>query len=160
MSHALLAAPLYQVAVARHIRMLFIPTVSHLRSYLAAFDPDDSRIPPPPNLGSLSKPQPPLLLIYGLLLLHRDTSEWSARGISNTLSAVVETARRVLFRPVVVEQRGVGDPSDFLALLEQPVPVVYSGLLGMDENSGERTVTVKRVLGRWFTFQKGEWDSS
>ncbi|CRK16077.1 hypothetical protein BN1723_002252, partial [Verticillium longisporum] len=84
----LLQAPLYQVAVAKHIRIAFLPTVTHLRAYLAAFSPHDpAKVAAPPTAdGPPTAPgrRPPLLLVYGLLALHRETSEWSAQGIGST----------------------------------------------------------------------------
>lgn len=118
--HALLAAtPLYQIAIARHIRILFVPTVSHLRACLSIFDPEDSKVlpPPPPSTttttsvhklagekdGKYGKDRPPLLLLYGFLAIHRHTSEWNVVGLNNTLSTLVETAKRVGFRAVLAE---------------------------------------------------------
>lgn len=122
---SLLSTRLYQVAIARHIRIAFVPTVSHLRAYLAAFQPsDDSKVPPPPlpppaaagaahgrgqkqqqqqQGHSHQPPPPPLLLVYGFLALHRDTSEWSAQGLSGTAAALVEASRTSGLRAVLVE---------------------------------------------------------
>ncbi|KAK1570255.1 uncharacterized protein LY79DRAFT_527246 [Colletotrichum navitas] len=157
----LLSATLYQTAVARHIRILFIPTVTHLRAYLSAFDPLDSLTPPPPPPNypppSSAKRPPPLLLVYGLLNLHRDSSEWSAQGLSNSAAALLEAARRTGFKPVVVEPKGAGG-HDFKAVLQDDVPVL-SGSSRRDEGVWTgRTVKAKQVLGRWFRFQMGQWD--
>ncbi|AEO66328.1 uncharacterized protein THITE_2114342 [Thermothielavioides terrestris NRRL 8126] len=54
--HPLLTAPLAQLAVTRHIRTVFIPTVTHLRAFLSVFSvpvegpplPGRARIPPAP----------------------------------------------------------------------------------------------------------------
>ncbi|KAK1975367.1 hypothetical protein LZ30DRAFT_605818 [Colletotrichum cereale] len=157
---ALLPATLYQTAVARHLRILFIPTVTHLRAYLSAFDPSDSLTPPPPNYPppSSAKRRPPLLLVYGLLNLHRDSSEWSAQGLSNSAAALLEAARRTEFKPVIVEPKGAGGHADFKAVLRDDVPVL-SGSSRRDEGVWTgRTVEVKRVLGRWFRLQTGQWD--
>lgn len=105
-TNPLLAAPLYQVAVARHIRVVFVPTVSHLRAHLSVFSPAGSKVSAPPPLPSPDagqKQQPPLLVVYGFLALHRDTSEWSAQGISATAAALVDAGRRCGFRPVLVD---------------------------------------------------------
>ncbi|KAI1332981.1 hypothetical protein F5Y16DRAFT_627 [Xylariaceae sp. FL0255] len=110
--HALLSSPLYQIATSRHIRIVYIPTVTHLRAYLAAFSPDESKIPPPPppslsttgTSGTTTKPSPHLI-IYGFLALHRDTSEWSAQGIGTTAAALVEVSRRLRWRAVIIEPR-------------------------------------------------------
>lgn len=158
-SPPLLSASLYQIAVARHIRILFIPTVTHLRAYLSAFTPSDSLTPPPPNLPSPSaKRKPPLLLVFGFLGLHRDSSEWSAQGISSSAAVLVEAGRRTEFKPVIVEPKGTGGHEDFRAVLQDDAPVL-SGSSRRDEGVWMgRTVEVRRVLGRWFRFQTGQWD--
>lgn len=163
-AHPLLGVPLYQVAVSRHIRMLFVPSVSHLRALLSVFDPQDSKIPPPPNLRPLGERRsPPLLLAYGFVDLHRDSSEWSAQGLGDTAAGFVEAARRVSFRPVIVEPRqGVGGDEDLegsRAVLEDLMPILNGTARKDDGAWAGRTVPAAQVLGRWFRFQTGEWDS-
>ncbi|KAL2019838.1 hypothetical protein VTK56DRAFT_9100 [Thermocarpiscus australiensis] len=199
----LLRSPLYQVAVARHIRTVFTPTVTHLRAFLSVFsvhddhhDPSSKVSPPPPGAGTTSAttskvaqahskiappapppPPPPLLLVYGFLALHRDTSEWSVQGVSNSAAVLVEAASRAGLRAVVVERRrwevgGRDFQSDsqqvggreMRELLAERVPVLSgsarrTGLDAQLEGSGwtGRTVDVGRVLGRWFRFRLGEW---
>ncbi|OHW97044.1 hypothetical protein CSPAE12_04285 [Colletotrichum incanum] len=156
----LLSATLYQTAVARHIRILFIPTVTHLRAYLSAFDPSDSLTPPPPNYPppSSGKRRAPLLLVYGFLNLHCDSSEWSAQGLSNSAAVLIEAARRTDFKPVIVESKGAGGHEDFKALLRDDVPVLSGGSRRGEGVWTGRTVEIKQVLGRWFRFQMGQWD--
>ncbi|KAK3324572.1 hypothetical protein B0T19DRAFT_402793 [Cercophora scortea] len=163
----LLAAPLYQVAVARHIRIVFIPTVSHLRAFLSVFSVQDSKVPAPPltSPGLPTSGKRSLLLVYGFLDMHRGTSEWSAQGLSNTAAVFVETARRVGFRAVAVEPRGApeeGRQTGMAGLLTEMIPILSGGSrrrTGPDlDGSGwaGRTVDVQRVLGRWFRFQLGD----
>ncbi|GKT61450.1 hypothetical protein ColTof4_02909 [Colletotrichum tofieldiae] len=156
----LLSATLYQTAVARHIRILFIPTVTHLRAYLSAFDPSDSLTPPPPNYlpPSSGKRRPPLLLVYGFLNLHRDSSEWSAQGLSNSAAVLIEAARRTDFKPVIVEPKGAGGYEDFKALLRDDVPVLSGSSRRGEGVWTGRTVETKQVFARWFRFQMGQWD--
>lgn len=181
---SLLAAPLYQVAIARHIRILFIPTVSHLRAYLAVFNPADSKIPPPPlssNAGATiagdgtQQKQPPLLLVYGFLGLHRDTSEWSAQGIGASAAGVVDAARKCGFRAVVVDaptaggvragsEGGLaeGDGRGEVVLGEE-VPLLSASVLRAGGDALDdavwtgRKVPLSRILGRWFRYREGEW---
>ncbi|KAI7773769.1 hypothetical protein LA080_009888 [Diaporthe eres] len=178
----LLSSPVYQVAIARHIRMIFVPTVSHLRACLSVFTTKDSKVPPPPPVTSSRQARTrPLLLVYGFLALHRDTSEWSAQGISSTATALVEAARRVGFRAVVVDSprlvvqteddataQGAGDddgPVGFetgQTILSEEVPVLSASArrAGADLDDADwtgRTVTLARVLGRWFRYRKGNW---
>lgn len=179
---SLLSSPLYQVAIARHIRMIFVPTVSHLRAYLSVFTTKDSKVPPPPPTATSGRTRArPLLLVYGFLALHRDTSEWSAQGISATATGLVEAARKVGFRAVVVdpprvvmqteddmEAGGSGnDGGDVeseteLASLSEEVPVLSASArrTGADLDDADwtgRTVTLARVLGRWFRYRQGDW---
>lgn len=179
---SLLSSPLYQVAIARHIRMIFVPTVSHLRACLAVFTTKDSKVPPPPPATTSVRARTrPLLLVYGFLALHRDTSEWSAQGISSTATGLVEAARRVGFRAVVVDsprpatqaedgpsaQGAVDDDGSVGSKAEQPilseeVPVLSASArrTGADLDDADwtgRTVTLARVLGRWFRYRQGDW---
>jgi len=169
----LLQAPLYQVAIARHIRMVFVPTVSHLRALLAVFSREDSAVPEPPPppppparpvpslLGSGSEKRRPLLVVYGFLELHRHTSEWSAQGLGGTAAMLVEAARREAFRAVVVDSRG-GRGRE--AAPREVVPVLSGSARreGPDAEDGGwrgRTVEVRRVLGRWFRFLDAAWET-
>lgn len=179
---SLLSSPLHQVAIARHIRMIFVPTVSHLRACLSVFDTKDSKVPPPPTAKASGRARAsPLLLVYGFLALHRDTSEWSAQGISSTAANLVEAARRVGFRAVMVDPPsvmlqaeddtdvpGAGDDDGHVegeteqAALSEEVPVLSASVrrAGADLDESDwtgRTVTLARVLGRWFRYRQGDW---
>lgn len=170
----LLSSPLYQVAIARHIRMVFLPTVSHLRAYLSVFTPADSKIPPPPSDVPGNAERRPLLLVYGFLALHRDTSEWSAQGISATAAALVEAARKTGFTAVVVDAplatassegdifgEGVSSEAE-RTMLEEEMPLLRASVVraGGDFEDAAwtgRRVSVDRVLGRWFQHKEGDW---
>ena len=172
---SLLSSPLSQVAVARHIRMLFVPTVSHLRACLSVFSAKDSKVPPPPVTSNSGRARTrPLLLVYGFLATHHDTSEWSAQGISSTAASLVEAARRVGFRAVVVDapravvesEGGAGDghvgSETERPTLSEEVPVLSASArrAGAHLDNADwtgRTVTVARVLGRWFRYRQGDW---
>jgi hypothetical protein len=150
-SHGLLKAPLYQIAISRHIRILFAPTVTHLRAYLSVFTPNDSPISAPPN----HKPNScaPLLLIYGLLALHRDASEWSAQGIGNSAALLVDAASRNAFRAAIVEPKGVAGHED-LEHIGGELLSLLNGTMRRDDGSWSgRNVSIKQVLNRWFEFE-------
>lgn len=181
----LLAAPLYQVAVARHIRLVFIPTVSHLRAYLSVFSPKESKVPPPPTstLARGNRRKQPLLMVYGFLGLHRDTSEWSAQGISATAAALVDAASNCGFRAVMVdaprlamqedaqegEENGASDGEGVSVangegetMLAEELPVLSASVVraGGDLDDAAwtgRKVSLGRVLGRWFQYRQGNW---
>ncbi|KAH7134326.1 hypothetical protein EDB81DRAFT_803625 [Dactylonectria macrodidyma] len=154
-SHPFLKAPLYQVAISRHIRIIFTPTVTHFRSYLSVFSAADSPIPAPPN--HVPDHKPPLLLVYGLLALHRDASEWSAQGIGNSAAVLVDGAARNAFQPVLVEPRGVGGYEDLDHLCNEVVPLLNGTARKDDGSWSGRGVNIKQVLCRWFEFESLEW---
>ncbi|KAI1809803.1 hypothetical protein GGS20DRAFT_590230 [Poronia punctata] len=166
--HALLlSSPLHQVATSRHIRLVYVPTVTHLRAYLSVFSPNDSRVAAPPTDSSaaVTRHGEAHVILYGLLALHRDTSEWSAQGLGNTTSAIVDLATRLSWPALAIEPRvrcHPSTPSD--GVLREPVPILSGGArrLGLDSEEGAwtgRTVEVGRVLGRWFRFERGQWDT-
>jgi hypothetical protein len=202
-NHPLLTPTLAQLSTTRHIRTLFIPTVSHLRAVLsvlssssptttAAATITDTKSPSvyQPYYTDKQKKQqkgtkpspPPLLLVYNLLALHRDTSEWSAQGISTSAAALVEAADREGWRGVVCELPRAraraqehapdeedggrdGDGEEGMAtmslddLLAERVPIL-SGSARPRGVAGEllrKTVDVRTVLARWFRFRDGTW---
>ncbi|KAK4465814.1 hypothetical protein QBC42DRAFT_260472 [Cladorrhinum samala] len=152
----LLPPSLAQLSISRHIRTLFIPTVSHLRAFLSVFSIHDSRVPPPPFLPSPSKP-PPLLVAYNFISSHRDTSEWSIQGISSTAAVLIEAAKRERLRAVVVDPTPVS--------LDEKIPVLSGSskrMLGAaaDGIAGwtGRTAELNKVVKRWLRVQE-TWGS-
>ncbi|KAI0891770.1 hypothetical protein F4806DRAFT_295325 [Annulohypoxylon nitens] len=161
----LLSSPLYQVATSRHIRVVYLPTVTHLRAYLSVFSPGDSKIAVPPAGFSSPARHPPHIILYGFLEMHRDTSEWSAQGIGNSASTLVELGHRLKWQTVVIEPRKLNSIQPFEDMLKEAVPFLSGGgrRVGPDSEEGGwtgRTVEVGRVIKRWFRFQRGEWDTS
>ncbi|KAK7403965.1 hypothetical protein QQX98_010242 [Neonectria punicea] len=156
-SHPFLKAPLYQIAISRHIRIVFTPTVTHLRSYLSVFSAADSPIAAPP--GHTPDDKPALLLVYGLLALHRDTSEWSAQGVGNSTAVLVDCAARNAFRPVVVEPRGVGGHDGLDRLGREMVPLLNGTAMKDDGTWSGRNVSVRQVLSRWLEFESRDWET-
>lgn len=156
-THPFLKASLYQIAISRHIRVIFAPTVTHFRAYLSIFSADDSKLAAPPNHSTNTAE--PLLLIYGLLELHRGASEWSAQGIGNSAAILVEAAVRNAFKPVVVEPKGAGGHQDMDQILSEMVPLLNGTTIKADGSWSGRIVSTKRVLGRWFDFESREWNT-
>lgn len=163
--HPLLYSPLHQLATSRHIRIIYIPTVTHLRAYLSVFSPDDSRVSIPPTSSTVPGPNQsqgePHIILYGFLDLHRDTSEWSAQGLCNSSSTLVELAHRLSWQTLIVEPRGRS--AALGRVLRETVPILSGGARrlgpGLEEGAWTgRTVEIGRVLGRWFRFQRAPWD--
>ncbi|KAH9218094.1 hypothetical protein DL95DRAFT_385859, partial [Leptodontidium sp. 2 PMI_412] len=93
--HHLLIPTLHQIVTSRAVNLVFVPTLSHLRAYLAVFSGESE------GEGEKQKKQQqrhfekmgkriPLLVVYGLVAMHRDTSEWSAQGVASSVAALVE----------------------------------------------------------------------
>lgn len=152
---SILRRTLQQVATSRHIRVAFTPSVTHLRAWLAAFSPSSLRNPPPPVQ---QLPQGcSLLLVYGLVDLHRDTSEWSAQGLGNTLSTLIEVVARYEFRPVLLEVKQNGVTVELDALQNEKLPILNGAARNDDGSWSGRCTELGRVLGRWFDFE--DWES-
>lgn len=167
--HPLLIPTLRQVAASRLVNMVFINTVSHLRAYLAAFPgpEEEKRV-----AGAKSKPIGteeirPLIVVYGLVGLHRDTSAWSAQGLGTSTAALVEAAWRTGQRVVVLEERSNNGRDEPGGLdensWEERLPMLNGNVrrAGLEDEGAVwsgRTVEVRRVLGRWFKFRKGQWE--
>lgn len=119
----------------------------------------------------------PLLVVYGLLELHRDTSEWSAQGLGNSVAGLVEAGWRTGRKVVLLEERGMGDDlgdgdgnvgteerrKGRGRVWEERVPMLNgsvrrAGLESEDGGWSGRTVEVGRILARWFRFGRGDWD--
>lgn len=127
-------------------------------------------------------------MVYGVVGLHRDTSEWSAQGLGNSISACVEAGWRTERRVVVLEERQpdeedaggaavggerLGDEDDAesprprgsgFQVWEERVPMLNGSVrrAGLESQEGGwsgRTVEVGRIVGRWFKFRKGGWES-
>lgn len=134
---------------------------------------------PRTGLGKERKRKWPLLVVYGLVELHRDTSEWSAQGMGNSLAGLVEAGWRCRRKIVLVEERkdsretqvidaeGVERDEQEIRLRkcwEERLPMLNgsvkrAGLESEDGGWSGRTVEVGRVLARWFGFGRGEWDT-
>lgn len=104
----------------------------------------------------------PLLVVYGLVELHRDTSEWSAQGLGNSVAGLVEAGWRGRWEVVVIEERKDEEEEERSKVWEQRVPILSGSVrrAGMENEDGGwsgRTVEVGRILGRWFRFGRGDW---
>ncbi|KAL1889335.1 hypothetical protein Sste5346_008990 [Sporothrix stenoceras] len=159
-------ASLLQVAVARHIRVAFVPTVAHLRGFLAALDLKASRVPAPPTAEVLllSGGAPPparrgdhTLVVYDFLRLHRDTSEWSSQGLSASAAVLVEAGWRTRLEVLVVDGAGgqPGETATTTTALDEKMPVLSTGPRRQLQRAGYplRSERIRAVLSRWFSFR-------
>ncbi|CAK7562365.1 MAG: hypothetical protein SEPTF4163_000207 [Sporothrix epigloea] len=163
-------ASLLEVAVARHIRVVFIPTVAHLRGFLAAFDLAASRVPAPPEVPvrdstsenySVNRGDR-VLAVYDFVRLHRGTSEWSGQGLGATVAVLVEAGWRTGLDVLVVES---GEPvegetvkrnTEQETVLNDKAPVLSSAARKQLQRAGYplRSGRVREFLERWLTLRQ------
>ncbi|RFU28243.1 hypothetical protein B7463_g8074, partial [Scytalidium lignicola] len=176
--HPLLINTIHQLITSRSINTVFVPTISHLRAYLATFPKFvASETLSPAQDWDKPGERCPLLVVYGMLELHRDTSEWSAQGLASTLASLVQVGllseRRVVIfeRKVEEDSRSdkVGEEGEMEIVEEERespwkelVPLLSGSArrAGLDIDSqgwSGRTVEIGRILRRWFVFEKGDW---
>lgn len=162
-AHPLINPIIQQLAASRTVDLVFVPTLPHLRAYLATFD---SRTQPymHPVLQNANQ-RASMLVIYGLLELHNSTSELSAQGLSRTFAIAVEAAKMARLKLVVIEpsrvnssegsphsseadDRGATDPWKVqLALLNGSIR------FGREDRAwAGRTIEAARVARRWCMF--------
>lgn len=159
--HPLLIPTIHLLARSRTIDLVFTPTLQHLRAYLATMfaastDTHRSAASSNPNFHS------PMLAVLGLLDVHRETSEYTAQGLSRSLSIAVDTSiaseRRLVLAEILPatkdeEAMAVEENEDQMRLdpwMEQ-IPILNGSIRSRGDERvwAGRTVEVARVLGRW-----------
>ena len=159
--HTLLLPTIHLLARSRAIKLSFTPTLQHLRAYLATQNlyRVETRGTETHSTSSLHSP---MLAILGMLEVHRSTSDFSAQGLSRTLSIAVEASMALGRRLIVAEILPAIEDKDAIAMDEnenevQPdpwmeqVPILNGSIRSGDEQRvwAGRTVEVARVVGRW-----------
>lgn len=173
----LLIPTLHQLAISRHIHVVFVPTIAHLRAYLATFPSKmeakiSSTLDQEKNLMDVdSSSTTPYLFVYGLIDLHRNTCEWSAQGLSNTIAGLIEAGGRSCKKVVVTEtweeESAVEDSGDEInadsgdasrcSIWANRVPILHTNAGNIGPHFEEkpwsgRTTEIGRILARWFRF--------
>ena len=149
--HRLLIPTLQLLARSRAIKLVYCPSIDTLRAYLS------SHVAPAAAPESTSST--PLLAILDLVLLHHGTSEFSVQGLMRTLAAAVEAASRNSMDVMLCECRDIHDPTNperGARLWDTDMPLLSGSVrLGSAGSSfAGRMVSVRRVAGRWFTFER------
>ena len=159
--HTLLLPTIHLLAKSRAINLAFTPTLQHLRAYLATQNPHRVETGGAEAHG-ISSLHSPMFAILGLLDVHRSTSEFSAQGLSRTLSIAVEVSIALGRRLIVAEILPVIENNDAIATDEnenevhpdpwmEQIPILNGSIRSGDEERvwTGRTVEVARVVGRW-----------
>jgi len=143
---------LLQVTQSRNIKFIYVSNVVELRGILAAFRGEEK-----PLSNSKEDKKEELLVVYGLVELHRNTSSWSASGLTGCLSILVETGRRLSMRVLLTEERNPRERQAEDTWIETvPLLSQRSNADSLAENSTP-TTTLRNVLGRWFRFPPSRW---
>ena len=163
-THPFLIPTLHLIAKSQSISLAFVPTLPHLRAYLAAYPslPAKSEYP----LPIVTRPgfQTPLLAIWGLAGLHRSTIDHSAQGLSRTMAAAREAAVAGQQNLVLAEQNlqiGRDDGEDvndenmrIVDPWQEQVPLLSGTIrIGGDERERiGRTCEVGSIVAKWCKF--------
>ncbi|KFY23535.1 hypothetical protein V493_05787 [Pseudogymnoascus sp. VKM F-4281 (FW-2241)] len=99
------------LSVSPHIQTIFTPTLSHIRAWLSVADSGCRAPAPASHPGSKAITDTAKngngrsqLVVWGLVNMHRGTSEWSVQGLSSTAAALVEAGQRMGRKVVLVEE--------------------------------------------------------
>ncbi|KAL1967961.1 hypothetical protein VTN77DRAFT_2378 [Rasamsonia byssochlamydoides] len=146
--HPLLTKTIGLLAQSRKVKLVFCPSVEHLRAYLSTL-----RVTSEDCRGRLA--------ILDLVAVHYTTSEFSAQGLSRTLAIAVEAAARAATDLVLCECNDAVDPQNLERgerLWDLHVPLLSGAVRLGDGRStwSGRHVSVKRVAQRWFQFDERE----
>ncbi|KFX99429.1 hypothetical protein O988_03869 [Pseudogymnoascus sp. VKM F-3808] len=108
---------LHLLSVSPHIQTIFTPTLSHLRAWLSVADSECSAPAPALQPGAKATTDTvkhgsgrSQLVVWGLVNMHKGTSEWSVQGLSSTAAALIEAGQR-MGRKVVLVEEAESEPS-------------------------------------------------
>ncbi|KAL8854332.1 MAG: hypothetical protein Q9221_000818 [Calogaya cf. arnoldii] len=158
--HPLFIPTIHQLAASERVSLAFASSLPHLRAYLASYLPPkdplhDSTLPARPAQQS------PSLAVYGLINLHRATTEYSVQGLSRSLAIAVEAAETWSMRLILVEDSDDWASSDLesgsqaaAVTVKDPgkeqVPYLNSSVISSDDRLWTgRTVDVRAVIAKW-----------
>ena len=159
--HALLLPTIQLLAKSRTIDLTFTPTLQHLRAYLAIQNANRIETRETEAQG-MSSQHSPMLAILGLLDVHRPANEFSAQGLSRTVSIAVEASMALGRKLIVAEILPAIEDKDAMAVEEnenevqsdpwmEKIPILNGSIRSGDEERvwAGRTIEVARVVGRW-----------
>ena len=170
--HPLMVPTIHLLATSRTIDLAFTPTLPHLRAYLAS-QTLKVRENFEPTVGRVSGMQAPTLAVFGFTDLHRPTSEFSAQGLSRTLSTAVEASLALRLKLLIADVPPAINDQDPMALNEheddgildpwmEQVPILNNSIRsGGDQRIwAGRTIPIARVIGRWCRIVRLDEESS
>jgi hypothetical protein len=147
--HILLSNTLHVLSASQHVRLIFCPTLTTLRSYLSGYTAESTI-----SFQALGR-----LIILNLLAQHHGTSEFTLQGLSQTFATAVSAAHRTRRPLKLVECKDIRDPTNLnrgSALWWAEVQLLSAAIkLGeTGQNWGRRTISVERIASRWFRIEE------
>lgn len=151
------------LGASQSIKLVFCPTIPSLRAYFASIDEDglaaastSASTDPGPSLSSPSSSRRPCqIIVLNLLAQHHGSSEFTLQGLSQTMATIVSAGARTKQAVRLVECKDANDPSNAhlgSTLWDVEVPLLSVSIKIGEGGArwGRRTVSVKKIAGRWF----------
>ena len=157
----LLIPTLHLIATTAKVKLIFAPTLAHLRAYLSVHQLSQTQQATITHKQTSS--QVPVLAIWGLVCLHRSTTEHSAQGLSRTLSAAAEVACHASQRLILVESRipeiyeGGESAEEIVHCPWKELIPLLSGsvrISGDQRTFAGRRIEVGDVMAKWCSFEQ------
>lgn len=160
-AESLLSNTIGSIASSQRVKLVFCPSLAHLRAYLSTFQlwPLHDSIDPKKQDVGYGKP---VIAILDFLAIHYMSTQFSAQGLSQTLALAVETAARTESPILLCECNdavNTGARDHGPRLWDLHVPLLNGGMIrsGNERASSSwsgRHVTVRQVAQRWFKFEE------
>ena len=145
---------------ASSIEVVFCPTLQHLRAFLSTYT-TVTKSDSPNNLRMTKRDgKIPALALLNVINQHRETSEFSAQGISRTFAAAIEAALHSRRQLVICEcspkyaskNESQGQPD----VWEEQVQIMND--INRTSQSADApwmtsTITIRRIIARWCLFK-------
>jgi hypothetical protein len=175
-AHDLLIPTIHQLSTSRTIAVTFCATLAQLQAYLGIYGVKKTTEPVHKRLETLGECVPTLALVNPLAI-HKETSSFSAQGLSRTFASAVEAATRSEQKLIIVEcpsrvpraptdadeddeivpvGGGLAHLNDGVEPWDQQVPIlnVTTKSFGAGERGWVgRTVLARRIVERWCVFE-------
>ena len=159
--HALLKPTLHLIATTANVKLVFVPTLPQLRAYLSVYQPGQIQQDTP--LHEQAGNRVPSLVIWGLVNLHRSTTEHSAQGLSRTLSAAFEVAyncrqKLIIAEPQLLRAHEDGGSSEEVvhSPWKEQIPLLSGSarVIADQRTFAGRRIEVGDVVGKWCRFER------
>lgn len=152
----LLSNTIGSIASSQRVKLVFCPSLAHLRAYLSTFQ---LRVDPKKQDAGRGKP---VIAILNFLAVHYMSTQFSAQGLSQTLALAVETTARTGSTILLCECNDAANPGDRdhgPRLWDLHVPLLNGGTIRSDNERASsswsgRHVTVRQVAQRWLKFEE------